>query len=111
LKPNTAYTVGRKDRALLINNKKISHDHCDFIVGPHLVEAVVRTNPFQLENWLMRVQCKPSERPTLKLVNSSKKDKNLLISRNDKEVHAYPSSEEPLLDGDIITLITGIHVT
>jgi len=41
LKPNTSYTVGRKDRALLLNNKKISHDHCDFVVGPHAVEDVV----------------------------------------------------------------------
>ena len=41
LKPNTSYTVGRKDRALLLNNKKISHDHCDFVVGPHAVEYVV----------------------------------------------------------------------
>jgi hypothetical protein len=46
LKPNTSYTVGRKDRPLLINNKKISHDHCDFVVGPHLVEDVVSTRPF-----------------------------------------------------------------
>lgn len=41
LKPNTSYTVGRKDRPLLVNNKKISHDHCDFVVGPHTVEDVV----------------------------------------------------------------------
>jgi hypothetical protein len=45
LKPNTSYTVGRKDRALLINNKKISHDHCEFVIGPHLVEDVVSTRP------------------------------------------------------------------
>jgi len=48
LKSNTTYTVGRKDRALLINNKKISHDHCDFIVGPHLVEDAVRMSPFAI---------------------------------------------------------------
>jgi len=41
LKPSNSYTVGRKDRDLLINNKKISHDHCDFLVGPHSVEDVV----------------------------------------------------------------------
>ena len=43
MKPNTSYTVGRKDRGLLINNKKISHDHCDFVVGAHPVEDVVST--------------------------------------------------------------------
>ena len=41
LKPNQSYTVGRKDRPLLINNKKVSHSHCDFIVGDHTVNDVV----------------------------------------------------------------------
>jgi methionine aminopeptidase len=59
----------------------------------------------------MRAQSKPASRPTLKLINWSKKDKSILISRNDDEVHAYPSSEEPLLEGDLVTLITGVHVT
>ena len=51
LKPNSSYTVGRKDRPLLINNKKISHDHCDFVVGPHLVEDVVSMRPFVIGEW------------------------------------------------------------
>lgn len=41
LKPNQSYTVGRKDRPLLVNNKKVSHSHCDFVVGDHTVNDVV----------------------------------------------------------------------
>ncbi|KAF9530072.1 hypothetical protein CPB83DRAFT_875297 [Crepidotus variabilis] len=94
VKPGTSYTVGRKDRPLLVNNKKISHDHCDFVVGPHSTEDASI----------------PGQKPTIELVNRNKKDKTLLISRKGKDVAAYPSSNEPLEDGDVVTLISGITI-
>ena len=45
LKPNSVYTVGRKNRALVVNNKKVSHDHCRFIVGPHSADDAVSNYP------------------------------------------------------------------
>lgn len=42
LKTGTKVTLGRKDRPLLVNNKKISRDHCEFTVGPCSSDDVVR---------------------------------------------------------------------
>jgi len=42
LKTNKSYALGRKDRPLVIASKKISHDHCDIVVGDYTIEDVVR---------------------------------------------------------------------
>ena len=42
LKTNKSYTLGRKDRPLVIASKKISKDHCDIVVGDYTVDDVVR---------------------------------------------------------------------
>jgi hypothetical protein len=42
LKTNKSYALGRKDRPLVIASKKISHDHCDIVVGDYTVDDVVR---------------------------------------------------------------------
>lgn len=41
LKTNKSYALGRKDRPLVIASKKISHDHCDIVVGDYTVDDVV----------------------------------------------------------------------
>ena len=35
LKPATEYILGRKDKALRLNHKQISHDHLSFTVGEY----------------------------------------------------------------------------
>jgi hypothetical protein len=42
LKTDTTYPVGRKGRPLSLASKKVSHDHCEFIVGNLTVDQVVR---------------------------------------------------------------------
>ena len=42
LKTNKSYALGRKDRPLVVASKKISHDHCDIVVGDYTVDDVVR---------------------------------------------------------------------
>lgn len=42
LKTGRKMPLGRKDRPLLVNNKKISRDHCEFTVGPCSQDDVVR---------------------------------------------------------------------
>ena len=42
LKTGRKIALGRKDRPLLVNNKKISRDHCEFSVGPCTQDDVVR---------------------------------------------------------------------
>ncbi len=42
LKPGSTYGLGRKGQPLLINSKKISHHHCELIIGESEVDDVVR---------------------------------------------------------------------
>lgn len=42
LKTGRKVPLGRKDKPLLVNNKKISRDHCEFTVGPCTQDDVVR---------------------------------------------------------------------
>ncbi|KAF8966816.1 hypothetical protein BDZ97DRAFT_1985838 [Flammula alnicola] len=95
LKPNSSYVVGRKDRPLLVNNKKVSHDHCEFIVGDHTIDDASN----------------PSSRPLLEVVNRIKKVKMLSITRDGKEKNVEPSAKMELEHGDIVSLISGITIT
>ncbi|KDR66168.1 hypothetical protein GALMADRAFT_232674 [Galerina marginata CBS 339.88] len=93
LKPNTSYTVGRKDRPLLINNKKISHDHCEIIVGNHTTDDV----------------SDPTMRPSLEISHTNKKGKALRITKpDDAEGVAPVDAKTALEDGDRVSLITGV---
>lgn len=42
LKTGTSYLLGRKGQPLLVNNKKVSQEHCEFMTGPFGAEDVVR---------------------------------------------------------------------
>lgn len=53
LKPNSSYILGRKDRALVINNKRMSQDHCEFVVGDHTIDDTVNTRCF----WPVKLEC------------------------------------------------------
>lgn len=41
LRSGRKYPLGRKDRELLVNHKKISREHCEFTVGPYMEEDMV----------------------------------------------------------------------
>lgn len=42
LKTGTSYLLGRKGQPLLVNNKKVSQEHCEFVTGPFGADDVVR---------------------------------------------------------------------
>ena len=42
LKTGRKISLGRKDKPLVVNSKKISRDHCEFTVGPCTPDDVVR---------------------------------------------------------------------
>jgi hypothetical protein len=41
LKTGTSYPLGRKGTGLVISSKKISSNHCEFVVGPYTINDVV----------------------------------------------------------------------
>ena len=43
LKPGKKYGLGRKEQPLVVNNKKISRDSCEFRVGQYAPDSMVRT--------------------------------------------------------------------
>lgn len=93
LKPGKKYGLGRKEQLLVVNNKKISRDACEFRVGPY--------TPGNMAD--------PLYVPTLELVNN--KLKSLMVKRQREDnVTCNPSASITLEDGDHITVIGGIVV-
>ncbi|KAF9005239.1 hypothetical protein BDQ17DRAFT_1240635 [Cyathus striatus] len=92
LKTGTSYPLGRKDRPLCIANKKVSHDHCEFIVGKYSADDVSN----------------PTSRPSLEIVN--KKDKGIRLMREGAEAIVNPMAAQELRDGDVIHVVTGVPV-
>jgi hypothetical protein len=41
LKTGRSYSLGRKDQDLIVPNKKVSHHHCEFLVGKWSIEEMV----------------------------------------------------------------------
>ncbi|KAF8804211.1 proline-rich protein [Phlegmacium glaucopus] len=92
LKTNKSYALGRKDRPLVIASKKISHDHCDIVVGDYTIDDVGNL----------------SAKPSLHIMNRNKKDKTIGITRGSQVVYAQPSTTQDIEDGDIVSLVSGI---
>ncbi|KAG1734606.1 hypothetical protein EDB19DRAFT_1143333 [Suillus lakei] len=93
LKPGKNYGLGRKEQPLIVNNKKISRDACEFRVGSYTPDNMAD----------------PSYVPTLQIVNN--KGKSLLVKRQrDEDVTCNPSASITLDDGDHITVVAGIVV-
>lgn len=93
LKTNKNYGLGRKEQPLVVNNKKISRDACEFRVGPYTPDNMAD----------------PSYVPTLQLVNN--KLKSLMVKRQrEDDVVCNPSASITLEDGDHITVVAGIVV-
>ncbi|KAI6001982.1 hypothetical protein EDD15DRAFT_1570200 [Pisolithus albus] len=86
------YNLGRKDRQLVVNNKKISRDHCDFTVGPYAEES--------LDD--------PCFVPRLEIYNA--KEKAMSIDRGGEPLIVDPLSPYELQSGDTINIVVGIAV-
>ncbi|KAF8887023.1 hypothetical protein CPB84DRAFT_1849943 [Gymnopilus junonius] len=75
LKPNTVYALGRKDKPLVVNSKKISHDHLELIVGPHSADDARD----------------PNKKPTLELLFGYKQNKSITLrKKDDSSATVYP---------------------
>ncbi|KAN0078258.1 hypothetical protein V8E55_010315 [Tylopilus felleus] len=92
LKTGRKISLGRKDKPLVVNSKKISRDHCEFTVGP--------CTPDDVEN--------PSFVPKLEIYNA--KDKPVSIDRDDQPVLVNPSTSCELKSGDKINIVAGISI-
>ncbi|KAI9570009.1 hypothetical protein HD554DRAFT_428607 [Boletus coccyginus] len=92
LKTGNKIPLGRKDKPLLVNNKKISRDHCEFIVGPCTEDDVPN----------------PSFVPTLEIYNA--KDKPMSIDRDGQAQMVNPSSSVELKSGDKINIVVGVSI-
>ncbi|KAH7886651.1 hypothetical protein F5I97DRAFT_2058933 [Phlebopus sp. FC_14] len=92
LKTGRRYPLGRKERQLLVNNKKISRDHCEFTVGSYKQGDMVD----------------PSSVPRLDMHNT--KEKPISIDREGEAVIVNPGSSCELLSGDKVNIVAGISV-
>ncbi|KAF8556710.1 hypothetical protein OG21DRAFT_579111 [Imleria badia] len=92
LKTGRKIPLGRKEKPLLVNNKKISRDHCEFTVGPCTQDDVAN----------------PSFVPTLEIYNA--KEKPMSIDRDGQAVIVNPSSSCELKSGDKVNIVVGISV-
>ncbi|KAH0835680.1 hypothetical protein J3R83DRAFT_9435 [Lanmaoa asiatica] len=92
LKTGRKIALGRRDRPLLVNNKKISRDHCEFTVGPCTQDDMPN----------------PSFVPTLEIYNT--KEKPMSIDRDGQAIIVNSSSSCELKSGDKINIVVGISV-
>lgn len=92
LRAGKKYSLGRKDRQLVVNNKKISRDHCDFTVGPYTEENVED----------------PCFVPKIEIYNA--KEKAMTIDRGGKPFIVDPLSPCELQSGDMINIVVGIII-
>ncbi|KAK0447454.1 proline-rich protein [Desarmillaria tabescens] len=93
LKPGSTYGLGRKGQPLLINSKKISHHHCELIIGESKVDDV----------------SDPHSKPNVQLVN--KKDKMFKVERNGVPFPANSAAVVELQDGDILQLVSAVSAS
>ncbi|KAG8215809.1 hypothetical protein J3R82DRAFT_7720 [Butyriboletus roseoflavus] len=92
IKTGRKMPLGRKDRPLLVNNKKISRDHCEFAVGPCLQDDVPNL----------------SFVPTLEIYNA--KEKPISVDRDGQAIIVNPSSSCELKSGDKVNVVVGIAI-
>ncbi|KAF8582404.1 hypothetical protein K439DRAFT_1661840 [Ramaria rubella] len=94
LKPSRVYGVGRhQDVPLSINNKKVSRQNGEFVVGQHTEDDVT----------------KPNVIPTLSLRNT--KSASLKVGRGDSILSVDPGSTTELKSGDVVRLAGNISAT
>jgi len=99
LKSGNTYTMGRRDQALTIKDKKISREHARFYVGECSVNDAMNADFV----------------PTLSveiLKSNSKKNisRNMDRSGKDSPYVLNPGEAAQVMDGDVIHMVTGVPV-
>ena len=89
-----------------MNSSKVSHDHGAITVGSSSPDSVVSLQYNPVAVFTHTPQSDPTEKPTVTIVNSSKK--TMTITRDRDVVTVSPSTSEDLLDGDTIHIVIGI---
>lgn len=116
LKTGRKISLGRKEQPLLVVNKKISRENCQFTVGLCTPDDIVRfVSSFILYQKLptdfvlsFAFQLDPSFIPTLEIFNA--KEKPMTIERESQALIVNPSSSYSLKSGDKIIIVVGIIV-
>ncbi|KAF8882254.1 hypothetical protein BD779DRAFT_1543640 [Infundibulicybe gibba] len=86
LKNNTTYPLGRKDRALVVASRKVSQEHCDFVVGDYTVEDVT---------------C---------FAVCEQKNKAMMVLRGDNQIVMNQGATYDLQDSDTIAIVGGVFI-
>ena len=111
LKSGKSYLIGRKSTCdLVVNHKKVSHDHGRFEVGGFSPDDVVRT-PFLLCHarvsypWL---QTNVNYMPTLRILNSKNKTMRIWREGVANGIIVNPSATESLQHNDKVDIVSGL---
>ncbi|KAI0300679.1 hypothetical protein B0F90DRAFT_398184 [Multifurca ochricompacta] len=93
LKSGKSYTIGRKSNCdIVVNHKKVSHDHGQFIVGGFSPDDVTSTN----------------YTPTLRILNSKNKTMRIFRQGFADEVIVNPGATEQLQHDDKLDIVSGL---
>lgn len=111
LKSGKSYLIGRKSTCdLVVNHKKVSHDHGRFEVGGFSPDDVVRT-PVLLSHpraSYPRLQTNVDYMPTLRILNSKNKTMRIWREGVVDGVIVNPSATELLQHNDKVDIVSGL---
>ncbi|KAI0315420.1 hypothetical protein OF83DRAFT_1132275 [Amylostereum chailletii] len=93
LKTGRKYELGRKDKDLIVTQKKVSKDNAHFIVG----------------GWSPEDVAKPNLVPSLHVFNP--KQTAMKILRGEDGVPVNPGQTVEMLDGDALYVVSGLPIT
>ncbi|KAH9966294.1 hypothetical protein BJV74DRAFT_285458 [Russula compacta] len=96
LKSGKSYLIGRKSTCdLVVNHKKVSHDHGQFLVGGFSPDDVTNTD----------------YTPTLRILNSKNKTMRILREGVASGVIVNPGATEALQHDDQVDIVSGLPLT
>lgn len=105
--------LGRKDKALVVNHKKVSREHVVFQVGEYTTEDVVRialmTCDLRPNSVSSCLQEDPERKPKLTVKNLG--SANRQCKRDEHSVTIDRTGAMDLQDGDVIEIVHGIFIT
>ena len=115
LKSGKSYVIGRKSTCdLVVNHKKVSHDHGQFIVEGFSPDDVVRIHVSLLYRsqpsypWF---QTNVDYKPTLRVLNSKNKTMRIWREGAVDGVIVNPGTTEPLQHDDKVDIVSGLPLT
>jgi hypothetical protein len=114
LKSGKSYIIGRKTTCdLVVNHKKVSHDHGKFIVEGFSPDDVVRIPVLLYRSrvsypWL---QTNVDYKPTLRILNSKNKTMRIWREGVADGVIVNPGATVPLQHDDKVDIVSGLPLT